>query len=282
MEQETKEIKVSYTKAVVSGDLVEIIQYEKEPPQHTNVNRPHKCSRYSVYECKPCIRKRLSLAREKDNGNYRRAARHIQRAKNNFRRMVRASLTLGKPYLCTLTMVSTESIDTAYTAFSKFTANLRLTYGRGVAWVAVPEFQQRGAVHFHALIWGIPHEDYIRERYTRDLQALWQRGWLDICTTDGSPKLASYLAKYLSKEMHDGRLGSKKSYTASRNALRSVLYNSRARSTVYASFEDFQGVTLEQVISKATARLDEVEVDVQYNTRWLGRCRYRKIVVKNI
>jgi len=240
---------IQYTKIVQSGNLLEIYDYEKEPSPKRFGVRKKKRNIYKV----------------------RRSARNIQRAKNNFRRMVRASLVRGAPHFATLTMASVETITTAYKYFSKFTTNLRFAYGVDVAWVAVPEFQKRGAVHFHALIWGIPDEVYLRERSTRDLQALWACGFCDFLASDGSPKISSYMAKYMSKTMSDDRLSGKKSYTASRNIVRSVLCNTPTQ-IAYIEEEYPQ-------LRDVNKDVDKVEVDKVYSTQWLGRCHYRKIVI---
>jgi len=240
---------IAYTKIVQSGEMLEIYDYEKAPTP-----------------------KRFTSKKKKRRSG-RRLSRNVVRARDNFRRMVRASLYRGAPYFITLTMVSTESIKTAYKCFSKFSTNLRKSFGNDIAWVAVPEFQKRGAVHFHCLVWGIPYEVYQRERDTRDLQALWSRGWLDILASDGSPKISSYMAKYMSKSMYDERLSGQKSYTASRNCMRSVLFNTP---TQIASIEENYPELRDE------SELDAIEVEKVYSTQWLGRCHYRKIITKRI
>jgi len=267
----------TYTKIVQSGDLLEIYDYEKEPSKKrfTNTAMCGRCAtvqylaraknikQYRSLLCKKCLdKKRYKKPRKK---------RNVVRARNQFRRMVRASLALGAPVLATLTMVSITDLTTAYKCLSKFTRNLRKSFGPDIAWVGVPEFQKRGAVHFHCLIWGLPNDTVKNERITRDIQAFWGRGWVDILVSDGSPKISSYMAKYMSKSMYDDRLGSKKSYTASRNALRPVLINSRTSiAYVEEEYPEIRGVDSVDV---------QCEEDMVYKTEWLGRCHYRKLIV---
>lgn len=251
-------MQIEYTKIVQSGDLLEIYDYEKAPSNKRFVGSRHT---YKQGVCVACGKVRPQRYRLK------RSKRHIQRAKDNFRRLVRASLSLGNPYFVTLTMVSIVDIKEGYRHFTKFTNNLRKLYGKNIAWVAVPEFQRRGAVHFHALIWGIPYENYLRERDTRDLQTCWMRGWCDILASDGSPKIASYMAKYMSKTMSDDRLKGQKSYTASRNTVRSVLYNSRAQLAWIK--EEHREIDAGDKLSR------QPDFERVYKTEWLGRCHYR-------
>jgi len=184
--------------------------------------------------------------------------------------MVRSSLASGAPAFVTLTMVTIESIETSYRCFSQFTVNLRKSFGRDIRWVAVPEFQKRGAVHFHALIWGLSDETLNRERNTRDIQACWSRGWIDVLKSDGSPKIASYMAKYMSKAMYDDRLAGKKSYTASRGNLRSVVF----RTGTQIAYIEEQWPEIRSVDNPSGT----FEQEVVYKTEWLGRCHYRKLI----
>jgi len=240
---------INYTKIVQSGDLIEIYDYEKAPSP-----------------------KRFVAKKKKRYTYRRRFKRNIQRAKDNFRRTVRASLARGKPAFITLTMVTVESVKTSYKCLSRFTTNLRRTFGNDISWVSVLEFHKKqGRVHFHLLVWGLPDEAIDGERNTRNIQALWFRGWVDIFRTDGSPKLASYMAKYMSKAMHDDRLVGEKSYTVSRNNMRPVLLNTP---TQIAYFEEMFSEV------RSVDNSVDVEVDRVYKTEWLGRCHYKKLTIK--
>lgn len=279
---------VEYTRIVQSGRMLEIYDYEKRP-------NPGK---------KPTTRAKKKSLQEVSYPKIRTQRSYI-RAKNNFRRMVRANLSIGAPSFVTLTMVTVESIEVAYREFSQFTVNIRKSFGSSISWVSVPEFQERGAVHFHSCFWGLPDDVVFNEapwssyagqskrqskrraRFvawaiargfdprkavgTRDIQACWSRGWLDVLGTDGSPKIASYMAKYMSKQMRDARLGGKKSYSASRNALRPVLLNTRASvAEIERQWPEIRAVDSE---------LDLFESDRVYSTEWLGRCRYRRLLI---
>jgi hypothetical protein len=76
--------------------------------------------------------------------------------------------------------------------------------------VAVSEFQKRGAIHFHALVWGIPPSVVKAERHTRLVASIWGQGFTDMIETDGNSRLASYFAKYMKKAYLDPRMLKKK------------------------------------------------------------------------
>lgn len=111
-------------------------------------------------------------------------------------------------------------------------------------------------------MWDLPPEYAENETYTRRIQNLWRYGYVDIVQTDGSPKLSSYLAKYMRKAMHDKRLMGKKAYSASRNILRPVSFNTQP--AVDFACEAWG-------IGPDT----KPNMEREYYTPYLGTCRYR-------
>jgi len=257
---------MAYIKLIQSGTLVETWEFERSPPER----RVSK---------KPRVRRVFRTERRADN---------IVRCRDSFRRLVRANLSpVEPPALLTMTIRDVGPVADAYGQYTVFGRDLRRRFGDGLKWVAVPEFQKRGAVHFHVLIWGLPpllpckisrkfyydktgkkHRKHTCppgrscERATRILGGLWPWGFLDIVETDGSPKLSTYLAKYMSKAMHDQRLLGKRAYSASRNVLRPVLLNTPL------SVATARGVLGLGGVDNALSKIRE------YDTLFLGRCIY--------
>jgi len=230
-----------YTKIIQSGDLVEKYEYEYAPATHKH--------------------------RRGDKTKYPR--RHIRRSdtlsrlRRHFYRTVRANIFRAAPDLLTLTMRDVREISAAYRYLTLFVQKLRRRHGDNFFYIAVPEFQKRGAVHFHILIWGF--NQYVEsERKTRYLATLWGHGYVDFIQTDGSPKLAGYLSKYMGKTMSDARLVGKKAFVASRNIMHPV-----SLSTPF-QLDEFQ----------KEFPLDTVEnfplQHCQFHTQWLGKCDYKQ------
>ena len=199
-----------------------------------------------------------TLGRRQDNA---------QRASLAFRRIVASNL--GKPpspLLATLTYgENITDLKTGYRHFSSFIQSLRHKYGKDFRYICVPEFQRRGAVHFHALFWGLPVEVFLLERKARTLAGLWGHGFVYLKETDGHEKLSFYLSKYMSKAFVDERLKNQKAYVASRNILRPVIQS--GFSPVWPILDDYQVE-------------DTPVVDKSYNTKWLGKGRYRLFKTK--
>jgi len=253
---------MGYTVTRRYGDTIETYQYEK--------NLAPK-------------RKRRPDSYEKRNGRVAtRSASSVQRARRAFTRLVRANLGGDEnPTLFTFTMLEVLSFEASSRIFSLFSAALRKRYGQKVRYIAVPEFQTRGALHWHALYWGLPrgfgclgHYDRKRhkfihqcpigrqcERRTRDIQRLWLRGFVDGRETDGHAKLAGYLAKYMSKAMSDKRLVHKRAYNVSRNCLRPMQAGSHSLHEYFDELipDDAQLLTVKK-----------------NRTQWLGNVIYKQ------
>jgi len=253
---------MGFTKVIKSGDLLEIFQYENDLIPQRKKRKP-KWKR--IWRPKP---DRI----RPDN---------IYRKKREFARLVRANLEGAvPPAMFSFTVVECSDLTVGYSFLTDYFARLRRSHGKAFRYIAVPEFQKRGAVHFHALIWGLPEEEIKNEtphwdreedigdmgkikRGTRHYQNIWARGYLDCMATDGSEKLAGYLAKYMSKAMFDKRLLGQKSYSASRNVLRSVRL---PFASAVAYSKEIWGIDL------------STDVPLQeriYQSKYLGTGRYR-------
>jgi len=238
-----------YTKTIFNGSYLEQWQYEKAPKYH------------------PVRRKRRVIERRQEGfvDLKRRRLDNLRRTRKGFLGLVSINSSRGdRSALLTLTMVSIVDVATASKAFNEFSQTLRRLFGNGFRYIGVPEFQKRGAVHYHVIVWGLPDRVIENERDTRFLQHCWARGFLDCIPTDGSEKIAGYLAKYMQKAMFDERLGYKRAYLASRNVMRPVLFKAAA---VVANSRAVLGCDLELI------------GDRSFGTDWLGMGRYLRYKV---
>jgi len=209
---------MGYKKMVLSGNLLEIYAYENDC---NNSGRKRKSDQNEELPDSGMLdgdrpdslrgkRVREKKARRWDNA---------RRAALVFRRLIRAQLGgTQTPVLVTCTYARNEtSITTGYRDFRDFINATRRKFGLDFRYVAVPEFQKRGAIHFHALFWGLPDEILGSERRTRLVAGLWGHGFVYLKATDGNERLSTYLAKYMSKAFMAPELAGKKAYTASKN-----------------------------------------------------------------
>lgn len=272
---------MGYKKAIESNTFLEIYEYEKD----------------YVYSGKRNYRKNKRKGKKGDDPRsfvkYRRI-RSIQRARQSFFRLVEANLQKDSfPALATFTCFEEHTLPQAYAALTNFFKNIR-EVAPLLSYIAVPEWQKRGTIHFHALVWGIDPKTIFdevpwhyraitnRKRYdafiqfcllhgfkpentrgTRYFQRSWGRGFFDIIgTTNNSRALAAYMAKYLVKGLADPRLSNNRAYSSSHNVLRPW--------TIGTNDDDEFSYMIQN---------KDMSVDFQkvYDTLYLGRCVYKKI-----
>ena len=251
---------MGHVKIISYADIVEIYEYERSILVLRGRGKPSK-GEDENRDGNSCVEtggedplQKRKLGKRPDNA---------RRAKVAFRRIVASNLdATATPILVTLTYRDNlTDLSLAYRHFSAFTGALRRTHGKAFKYICVPEFQKRGAVHFHALFWGLPKEVVLSERRTRALAGLWSKGFVFLKETDGSQKLSGYLAKYMTKAFTDPRLKNQKSYVASKNIARPLIQS--------GSFP------IQEVLFQFGVLDIEPVVDKTFTTSWLGNGRYR-------
>lgn len=237
----------TYKKVIQSGAHIELFEYEKFP----------------IIERRGV--KRTGFVR-RDWRDSRRPDQ-IRNCKKNFLRLVRANLVrVSPPALVTLTLYDITTIGLARKRLGYFFQLLLLVLP-DVVQISVPEFQRRGAVHFHCLVWGIPDNWIVNEKESRRIQNIWGWGYVDIVKTNGNEALANYLGKYMQKGMHDTRLLGKKAYSCSSSVHRPASFNSES-----------SPVGLDYVLTSVDNLLDPI-VHYEYDTEYLGRGSYKSFVL---
>jgi hypothetical protein len=243
-----------YKKIVQSGDELEVYVYEKKINVHRSKRNYSRNKRSAKKEdgSRACVKYRTK--------------RSIQRARQSFFRLVAANLYQGeKPTFATFTFYESVSLSIAYRALSNFFQSVRKIYP-GLSYIAVPEWQKRGTIHFHALVWGFAPDDVKKERRTRNYQRLWARGYVDLRIAENRNKaIAGYMAKYLVKGLEDSRLANNRAFSCSRNVKRPFA----AGSNSMAEHEDLIIPTEKELVSCR-----------KYDTMWLGSCSHYRYQIK--
>lgn len=242
--------RLGHQKIIQAGKMIEIWQYEKP-----FIGSRHKHVRKKKRRSKPL--------------RSFRSAYSARQKKKAFQRLVVANIDAkGAPMLLSLTYAENMmNLKQGWADWSLFWKRLRYYFKDiDLQYIAVPEFQKRGAVHFHVLLWGLPYEFLQTERNTRHIASLWGKGFVDIVQGDTNPALAGYLAKYLSKTYMDARLLDRRCYSTSRGVERPTTLTS---TTEVAFFKDaWSGVV----------DVDNfLEFSTKYDTKWLGSCYYKRI-----
>jgi hypothetical protein len=131
----------------------------------------------------------------------------INRSRTEIRRLANANLGLNK--FLTLTFAENISdLKTANYLFNKFILRMNYYYP-DFRYLAVPEFQKRGAVHYH-LLCNLPFVE------VSEIEKMWRQGFVKINRIDKINNVGAYICKYLGKDMGEHVFGKKK-FFRSRN-----------------------------------------------------------------
>lgn len=188
--------------------------------------------------------------------------RSIIRAINNVRRLTHLNFTENDKFL-TLTFNNEQNFDInnlkeCLPFYQKFIRQLHQAYPN-LIYITVPEFQKRGAVHYHILC-NIP---FIKKD---ELNKLWPYGFSKPRAIKSSTHLAFYLCKYLGKKFDDKRKQGHRLFYSSRNLKKPEIY--------YGSFANAVNSFLEKTYS------DALKYKKEYDSKINGRVKYRQYVKK--
>lgn len=192
---------------------------------------------------------------------------HLKRAKANLRRIINANVgQYGEEFTAKfLTLTFKENItDLSYTnrEFTKFIKRLNYkvfnTKISNLKYTAVVEFQKRGAIHYHVILYNIP---YIK---ADEISQIWGNGFIKINKIDNITNVGAYLAEYLGGDEDEKRLEGRRSYFSSRGLFKPVeITDRKIVETVGAA------LPLEKMTYSAT-----------YENEYLGEISYKQYNLK--
>ena len=184
------------TKVVVSGKHVEVYKYKKnvwrdfEKKENKNNNTPQKePKQLDIFE-------RIKIQQQKQ-------AYSVNRTRTEIRRLINSNPQLTKFMTLTFAENITDLKQANY-LFNQFIKRMNYKYPN-FRYLAIPEFQKRGAVHYH-LLCDMPFIHF------REITEIWGHGNIDIKTLNNVDNIGAYVCKYLSKDMFDERTFGKKKY----------------------------------------------------------------------
>ena len=192
-------------KLVISGNVVELYEYDIE--QLRGFEKKNHVGRGGGDE----------ITQEDKDLNRERV---LLRAKRDLRRLINANVGVyrEKPKFLTLTFKKniTDTTEANY-EWKKFRQRLEYRIKKKLKYIVVVEFQKRGAVHYHAVLFNMPYIHF------SEYNKIWNNGFLqidgleDIEDKDLSEvdNIGAYVSKYMTKASAE-RLEGKKSYFTAR------------------------------------------------------------------
>ncbi|HNX10760.1 MAG TPA: hypothetical protein PKI61_01320 [bacterium] len=246
-------------KLIESGDYVEIYDFEN----FIKINQKRKKRRN-----KNKIKKDTN-DEDKENEQNLKSHFSLRRSRSNIIRLVNSNPDL-KVFI-TLTFDSHKFGDKPFTdfkecnlIFSNFIKRLKRKYPE-LKYLAVPEFQSDyyhrtnirkefgGNIHYH-LLSNLP---FIQ---SEELEKIWGYGFIKINNIRQVSAVGPYVAKYIGKELFDGRLNGKKKLFYSRTLNRSKIVITYSR--------------IKEYLNNLKSPLQLLH-ETTYQAEYVGRVRYR-------
>lgn len=248
-------------KIIQSGDIVEIYEYSEG-----------YIKGYTLTENQ--LNDRTSSESDLDDTDSRERA--LSRAKKNLRRLINSNVgQYGREFTAKfLTLTFGENItdiDKANYEFTKFIQRLNYYLFRNkkanLKYTTVIEFQKRGAIHYHTIIYNMP---YVK---ANDIANVWENGFIRINKIDDVDNVGAYVGEYLGQadkgqghDPEDDRLQGRKSYFSSRGLFKPIEITDKK--------------IVEQV---ATALLSQnMTYSADFENEHLGKISYKQYNLKNL
>ncbi len=179
----------------------------------------------------------------------------IRRSRKNIKRLVNANagfhyknLKLKKafmPIFVTLTCKENiQNIKIGNRHYSKFIQRLNHALFKKkkniLKYVAVIEFQKRGAIHYHIIFFNLP----FNKGNKKIIEQCWGQGFIKMeAIKKHINNVGNYILKYITKDNADSRLVGKKCYFASKNLIKSAVIKDPAKIAFIMNFvsrQDFE------------------------------------------
>lgn len=229
-------------KVILSGHFIETYRYEKPVKINRRPGKKRKEPREELVEG----------VREARREEYRNRTKH--RVIGVVQRLVESNFDKDSIFL-TLTFNDDQKFDitdlkVCNSKLHDFIVKLRKGF-ENFKYLAVPEFQERGAVHYHLII----NRSFIDKKI---VEKFWKHGFIKISDIYYLLGIGNYFTKYLTKNSNDERLFGKRSFFTSKNF--------RRPKTVYGDYAE-----------KIIDRLDQRNIAPYYRNSY--KSEYNGVVV---
>lgn len=206
-------MRITDRKIIISGSIIEAFHFEKPIFYGRDVRTNKKARSY---------KKRKDINSVRTEKSWKRASIKLKRLVNQ--NVYNWFLSPGKPWMpIFITLTFAENIIDIRRANDLFTLFIKkLTYfltkskKSSLKYLAVIEFQKRGAIHYHVIFFNLP---FIANVYD-EMRKIWGHGFVRVNSLRNIDNIGFYVTKYMAKDFNDSRLLGNKAYFASRNLIK--------------------------------------------------------------
>jgi len=218
-------------------------------------------------------------------------SQNIHRAKNKINEYITiCNHSLQNPAFATFTYKEPQhDVEQAIQDWRRFTYKMKRHYP-DVAFLKVPERHKSGAVHFHAVMFGLPSDlpcsmsqvgkfwkhscpsNKLCERSTRSLAKIWGKGFVDLAYARKPESLGAYVSKYLTKGDPDWTLFGCHVYSP--NSKMFEVIRKAKKDGLYYRFSTSAGqYVVDFIENDLKGCLTPIKIG-EFDTHWLGKAKY--------
>lgn len=228
---------MAFYKVISSGNVIEVYEYEKDTIKDIPNGNDEK---YNQYEKMVLGNDENDWIHEKVDRTDERRKQTMREARNLTRRLALMNFKGGDTFLTLTYAENMQDIDKADDDFKKFMKRLRYRSKQKIKYMAVREFQKRGAIHFHVICdWRVTagDEEHLKELERWVGETVWGHGFVDIkIMDDGVDNIGAYLIKYMTKDVSHEAFKGHKAYLCSKGLDRPMEYRGEQAEAILEAY----------------------------------------------
>lgn len=234
---------MNYIKVIDLGHVIEVYEMERIPvnPHEIEKKDGYSFAQVSLDEETTLKNNRLFYEEQKENIKHRkdrkeeRRSQTVRDARNRCRRLALMNFSEKDTFMTLTFAENIQDVQYADNEFKKFMKRFNYKYNRKSKFLAVREFQKRGAIHYHLLIdWKYPSS--LEKEGLRALERelgvnTWGHGFVNLKPLKSQKKgdkpvdnVGAYLIKYMTKDLYEKKLSHNKLYLCSKGIKRPLVY----------------------------------------------------------
>lgn len=292
-----------YYKVIITNHVVEVYEIEKEPFKPQDLDKVDEYSEHlrdtRLLAGNPETRKKAVQQLKDDRWDKQlkkidrkeeRRKQTLRDARNRCRRLAIANFNEESLFITLTFAENVQDIDFSDNEFKKFIQRCKYKYGP-FDYIAVREFQKRGAIHYHMICnmslgdvegFEVLERDFglndaveaeeVKRTGKRNQNHLWGFGWVDIQRLNKTKKegknvdnVGAYLTKYMTKDISHFKLKGKKVFLPSRGLLKPVIIT---------------GMDAEKFLADFKKRQKKETFTNYYENEYLGKISYTEYNLK--
>lgn len=193
--------------------------------------------------------------------NYNRS---IKRTKETIRQLANTNFVKGRSSFLTLTFKENiTDYDVAFNYWNLFKKKVERAYKLKLQYLGVVEFQERGAIHFHIILFNVPYMEHSK------LYDLWTKTcpggvYIEKIKDNDCDNVGAYITKYISKDFKDffdNDYKSKKRYFKSRGLKEPYIrkFSTKELPRDKKDFEGMMKILKDKVVFEYTSKEFEIK-----------------------